>query len=820
MTGTRYRRLAFAPAFCASMVGLTPVIVFAQGVTGTVTAGPGDNDDPRDRFEAFYQQRAFPFDRIPSGALQSAVSQMQARWPQTRTGRSAPLLSAFVSSAAWSALGPAPISGASPYSGRINSIAIDPTNTQTIYVGTATGGVWKTTTGGASWTPLTDNECGLAMGSVVLDPVNPQIVYAGTGEANGSIDSYQGCGVLISTNGGASWTQSGAGTFVSSTGQATIFKMLVDPPTAGSTTATIVFAASWAGLYRSTNSGATWTNVLAHTLSDIVATPTPGEYYAAVWGGGVYKSTDAGLTWAKLAGFPTTNLGRIALAAPAAAPVVVYATVENSSSGSLLGVWRSSDGGTTWAPLTAAGATCSGQCWYDMYLGVDPANVNTLWFGGLYLFKSLTAGATFADVTASGANVHVDHHAIAFDPQTPTTVYSANDGGLWRSTNSGTTWTSLNTNLSITQFYPGISVNPTVTTEIIGGTQDNGTEAWTGIAAWNQIAGGDGSFTAIDPAGITRYISFTPGSSSQRVYRFDANGWQFKGLGLNVDNAYWTPPLVMDPVNSNVLYYGTYRLWRTSNRGDGWIPFSPSLTSGTSSALSAIAIAPADTNTIYVGASDGTVSMTANHGVTWTNVTSGLPLRFISRIAVDPLDTKTAWLTVSGYNSGHVFKTSNGGASWTDISFNLPNVPVSAVVMQRGSREIDVATDIGVFALPLGSSSWTPLAASMPNVPVIDLVYDGPRGRLIAGTHGRGMFALATSSAVLRGNITNSGTLTALDAQVILAAVVGLPLPVGATRYPNGDANCDGDVTALDALLVLSKVVGLNTLTACVGTIR
>ena len=240
-------------------------------------ATAGEQDDPRARFQAFYQQRAYPFDRIPAGALQAAVAQMQSQWPQTRTGRSAPMLSAFVSSASWSALGPAPISGSDQYSGRINSIAIDPTNSQTIYVGTATGGVWKTTSGGASWTPLTDNECGLAMGSVVLDPVNPQIVYAGTGEANASIDSYQGCGVLVSTNGGSTWTQRGASTFVSSSGPATIFKMLVDAPTAGSTTSTVVFAASWTGLYRSANSGATWTNVLGHTTSDIVASPTPGS---------------------------------------------------------------------------------------------------------------------------------------------------------------------------------------------------------------------------------------------------------------------------------------------------------------------------------------------------------------------------------------------------------------------------------------------------------------------------------------------------------------------------------------------------------------
>ena len=161
--------------------------------------------------------------------------------------------------------------------------------------------------------------------------------------------------------------------------------------------------------------------------------------------------------------------------------------------------------------------------------------------------------------------------------------------------------------------------------------------------------------------------------------------------------------------------------------------------------------------------------------------------------------------------TGHVWKTVSGGAAWTNISSDLPNVPTSAIVYQRGSREIDIGTDIGVFALPLGTTSWLPLAAALPNVPVTDLVYDGPNGRLIAGTHGRGMFALATTSAVLRGNITNSGTLSALDAQQILTAVVGLPIPAGSVRFPNGDANCDGNVTAVDALLVLSKVVGLRT---------
>ncbi len=248
-------------------------------------------DNQRARYDAFYGQRAFPLDRVPDGALQAALTQMQVQWPQTRSGRSAASLSLFVSSQSWSALGPAPItvSASQNYAGRINSIAVHPTNSQIIYIGAASGGVWKTTNGGTSWTPLTDNECGLAMGSVALDPVNPQIVYAGTGEENFNLGGYQGCGILVSTDGGTTWSQRGGSIFVASSYSATISKMLVDRATAGSTSTTIVFAASATGVYRSPDSGTTWTRVLSGTITDLIATPNAGELYAAV--GSIYSRT-------------------------------------------------------------------------------------------------------------------------------------------------------------------------------------------------------------------------------------------------------------------------------------------------------------------------------------------------------------------------------------------------------------------------------------------------------------------------------------------------------------------------------------------------
>ena len=813
-------------------------------VPAAATRAQARRDKPAARDSAFMLPRQFPLDHVPAGALQAAFARMQAQWPRTRTGRTAPMpagrsaqlsraaagptLSAFASSQSWTALGPAPInvSGSLAYTGRINSIALHPTDPLTLYVGTATGGVWKTTNGGTSWSPLTDSQCGLAMGSVAIDPVNPQIVYAGTGEENFSLDSYQGCGVLVSADGGATWAQTGASTFVAANGSATINKILIDPATAGSTTSTVVLASSAAGLYRSTNSGSTWTKVLAGVTTDLVASPNAGEYYAAVGylfgdpGNGVFKSVDDGVTWTRVTGFPTTTVGRISLGITAAVPVIVYATVQNSSTFGLLGVWKSVDGGATWASVAAAGASCSAQCWYDMYVAVNPAHPATVFFGGFNLYKSLDSGATFTAITGTTNTVHVDQHALTFDPQRPDTMYAGNDGGIYRTVDGGATWTTLNTNLAITQFYAGISFSPGTATDILGGAQDNGTSEWLGSAAWTQYVGGDGGYTAFDRAGTTAYVTFTSGSSSHGTIRRDASGASFLNSGITLaDRSEWDLPLVMDPVNSSVLYYGTYLLYRSSNRAGTWSKISPDLTNGTGG-IATIAVAPADTNTIYTGSGDGAVYVTGNLGVSWTSISAGLPARSITRIVVDPLDPHTAWLTVSGYGTGHIWKTVNGGSSWTNISYDLPNVPTSALVYQRGSRELDVGTDIGVFALALGTTSWVPLAAALPNVPVTDLTYDGPNGRLIAGTHGRGMFALATTSAVLRGNITNSGTLSALDAQQILAAVVGLPIPSGSVRFPNGDANCDGDVTAVDALLVLSKVVGLSTTGTCVGTVH
>lgn len=837
----------------ATAMTLLPGIMPSQGISvGQQTRG----DDPWGAARYFYEMRVLPGGRIPPRARQNAMAQMRARWPRAFAQRDALAASTpnLDPATTWTPLGPSPIGTpgtVTAASGRLNSIAIDPTNPNVIYVGGAQGGVWKTVNGGASWVPLTDSQCSLAMGSIAIDQKNTSIIYAGTGELNNSGDSYYGCGVLRSTDGGSTWTQLGASIFDTNTGGSRISKIIIDKATAGSATTTVVFAATSGGLYRSTDSGASWTPVIVGTSSDILQDPTdPTIMYAAVGAfrgsstlagvaaNGIYKSTNAGVNWTMLAGsaLPTTNIGRINLAVSTVPAGTVYAAIQDAldnagADGALLGLFVSIDAGATWARQSATGPAMCGtgdQCWYDMVIAVDPTNAQNVYFGGFSFYRSTNGGANFTDV---GTSIHVDHHAIAFDPTSPTTVFAGSDGGIFKATNAQATpptWTSLNTNLVLAQFYPGISTSPNDALLILGGTQDNGTlqAQLASLSSWPSVMGGDGGFTAIDQiTGQTAWVEFqwSAGSGPGPWRRLTpTSGFTNRNTGISLsDRALFIPPIVMDPARPRIAFFGTLSLYRTSNNGGSWTQIGPSLVRSTGS-ISTIGVAASDSLTIYAGSSDGLVSYTHDLGVTWSQATgpSGVP---VTDIAVDPRDARTAIVTMSGFvQTNHVWRTADGGATWTNITFNLPNIPTLAVVLEPGSGDITIGTDLGVFTLQSGTQSWSPVLNGLPNVAVYDLIFDAPRSRLIAATHGRGMFSLDVTVKGLRGDVTGSGgapdgTVAALDAQAILAMVVGNAPPGGSVRYPNADANCDGQVTAVDALVVLSRVANSSFNNACVG---
>ena len=655
----------------------------------------------------------------------------------------------------WQPLGPERISAAD--AGRLVSIAIDPRNPQVMYVGGAQGGVWKTVNGGVSWTARTDGECSLAMGSIALDPVNPDIIYAGTGELHFSGDSYYGCGVLRSIDAGNTWEQLGASHFDTPDGGARIAKVVVDPRTAGSPSSAVLHVASSFGVFRSTNSGATWSRTLNGVVVDLVMNQAdPRVLYAAIGeiGGGpsngVYRSTDSGITWTRLSGgFPVQEVGRIALASAPSAPATIYAAVQDAfggsgSSGSLLGIWKTQDGGATWIRLAATGASCQTQCWYDLMVAVHPADANIVYFGGVELYRSTDGGGRFQSILG---NIHVDQHAFAFHPADPATVFAGNDGGIYRSRDAGNTWTSLNTNIAITQFYSGISLHPLDPDYVLAGTQDNGTLEYSGDPDWNRVEGGDGGFTAtdyLDPAITYVETQWTPLSGHSGPRRRNSFGlYELKVNGINTgDRALFIPPLVMDGTDPRVLYFGTYRLYRTADRAEAWSQISGDLSSR-GGVISAIAPARSDPATLYVGTSDANLHVSRDLGVTWSARRTGLPDRFVRDIDIahnDPLD---AVVVFSGFGSGHVFRTVNGGVSWTNISGDLADVPVNTVLRHPAlGQQILIGTDLGVFRTLDNGATWTPYNDGFPNVAVFDLAYGTATAHIVAATHGRGAYAL------------------------------------------------------------------------------
>jgi hypothetical protein len=735
----------------------------------------------------------------------------------------------------WRSIGPTTINNGAA-AGRVTAVAVDPMQSDIVYAGGAQGGVWRSLDAGGTWTALGDNQCSLAIGSLVIDPINPRIVYAGTGEQNNSADSYYGCGVLRSTNGGDTWTQLGAEVFVSATGGARIGHMLIDRSTAGSPTNTTLLASTSFGLYRSANSGTTWTRPLTGNVSGLASDPSnPRIYYAAVGNygasaaqNGIFKSTDGGVTWTQLPVAFGTTVGRIELAVAKSNSNVLYATVEDRTTGGstreqLLGIWRSTDAGATWTKTAATGANCASQCWYNMFVEVDPTNEARVYFGGLSFYRSEDSAKTFTNV---GAAIHVDQHALAFDPADPNVIYVGNDGGVYRSTNRGSGWLSRNSNLAITQFYHGVSLHPTDTNTVLGGTQDNGTLQFRGDPSWSQVLGADGGFTAInplDPSNMFAEIQWTPtgGGGGGPRRRSLGGGYQLKTAGIDLtDRGQFIPPLVMDLPRPTTLYFGTFRLYRTTDNAESWTPISPDLSRSGAGTITAIGLAPSDPRTVYVGLNDGNVQVTRDSGVTWTPVIAGLPTRAITEIIVDAEDAATAYLTNSGFGTPHVWRTTDAGTTWTNISGDLPNVPVNALVVIPGSRELFLGTDLGMFRSTNGGQTWLPFQTGFPNAAVFSLTFNDRSRQIVAATHGRGMFRYELPPPMLRGDVDLDGKVTAADAQIVLMAAVGLPLPSGAFAFPNGDANCDGLTSVLDAQIILSFVVGQPTSQFCVNTVK
>jgi photosystem II stability/assembly factor-like uncharacterized protein len=730
------------------------------------------SDDPDSRGDWFAFQRSYPDNSMPSDArvkAWAAVSRMK-------------LETSFKALAAknWRSIGPSPSNPAFSnwglVSGRINAIAVSPSNPSIALAGSATGGIWRSSDGGASFDPVSDDQADLAVGSLAFSKSNPSIVYAGMGDTK---LGYLGSGVLRSTDAGKSWTRVSNNTLPS---PGTISKIEVDPSNSNR-----VFAAQYSrladnkitssGLYLSTDGAVNWSKKLGGAPRDISIDPSkPQTIYVGLMSietetdpaAGLYRSTDGGGAWSEVFTFDYDVKKRrdIKVAISPLNPQTIYAYYGGVSGNFFQAQLRvSSDGGITWTDKGASGFDTA-QFGYNTYLAVDLKDERVIYVGSRDVFRSEDGGSSWTNLTQSFtfdgagysytpgiAKAHPDQHAFALVPGAPNQFYIGNDGGIYKTIDGGNSFQSLNSTLSLTQFT-SIALHPTNPNISYGGTQDNGAQRrFAELGRWFEVATGDGGRVVINPLNPSvAFLTYIRGV----IYRFADNGRYIEaqvawddtfGETFAVPRIGFYPPFVGNGVDST-LYFGTWRLFVSNNLGDTWfapggdLDLTKGITEKAPDVLSAIGVGRANTNVIYTGSAQGRAMLTTDGGATWKDITSGLPDRSITKIAVDPADSTIAFMTLSGFNSGHIFKTTDMGATWRDISGNLPNIPTNSILIDPlNANTLYAATDVGVFRSKSGGSNWQPFNDGMPPVIVQDFAAQSD-GLIQVATYGRGAFEI------------------------------------------------------------------------------
>jgi photosystem II stability/assembly factor-like uncharacterized protein len=469
---------------------------------------------------------------------------------------------------------------------------------------------------------------------------------------------------------------------------------------------------------------------------------------------GLYRTSDGGETWSELTnGLPNNSptVGRIGISISSSSPNIIYAIYADNI-GYFAGVYVSTNGGDSWARTNdgSLSSLFSSFGWWFGNIRVDPVNPNNVFVLGLDVYKTTNAGNSWF---YSSGSMHVDQHGLYVHPQNNSFVVAGNDGGIYKSTNGGSSWTKFSI-MPITQFYT-CEVDYQIPQRLYGGTQDNGTNrTLTGnLNDWNRIYGGDGFYVLVDPTDN----NFVYAESQYGGFGRSTNGGSNFTYGLNgvsgSDRFNWSTPYIIDPTNPAKLYLGSHRVYKSTNRAESWTAISPDLTNGPPSGnqvygtITTLAAAASDTNVVYAGTDDGNAWVTLDGGLNWTIISGSLPVRWVTRVAVDPYDAMTAYVTLSGYRYDeylpHVFRTTDAGTSWQDISSNLPEAPVNDIIVDPDiAGRLYVGTDVGVYFTDSLGVSWNYLGTAMPNSPVTDLVLHNPTRMLIAATYGRSMYSI------------------------------------------------------------------------------
>ena len=670
----------------------------------------------------FYEERAYPYENIPSDAYKKA-------WDQKMEMRNNTTLR---SNLIWTSIGPTPgyYFAYGNISSRIVTGAYHPNNPDIIYIGTANGGVWKTTNSGLTWAPLTDDKPSLSMGAIAIDPINPDIIYAGTGEATYSGASYYGRGLLKSTDGGTTWQHITQGL-----PNLSYFSRLKIRP---GNSSHLLAALGNAGLYRSTNAGLTWSIILSGRCDDVVFSPAGDTAFAVGNGIGLVRSINGGESFSNYnaTGLPvgTRTHFDISLSNPS----IMFASVYASATG--VRVYKSSDYGLTWTQQALSQNFDGGQAWYDLYCLINPKNPDIVFVGTIDVYRTTDGGNTWQNITYgySGGNVHVDQHFLLFHPTNVNTIISLNDGGINRSTNNGNSFENLNTNLTLTQFYR-IAASPFDPRRILGGTQDNGTQQTYSAINWVAAFGGDGGEVCFYPFSPNIILGETQNGGIRRTTN-GGTSWSSAMSGISTsENVAWIAPIINDPSRVNTFYTARQRVYKTTTSGSSWFAVSGNVNGTTAVRNLSVSLTNPD---ILYATSSSQVFRSNDGGTSFVNVTSGTPNRTITSVYVHPDSSNIAFVTFSGFGSGKIYRTTNDGATWVSISNRLPDSPVNDILIipEDPNNHYFAATDIGVFYTTDGGANWFETGDGLPNTVMMHLDYS-PTSKLVRiGTHGRGVY--------------------------------------------------------------------------------
>ncbi len=699
---------------------------------------PGTDEErtgAREALDFWTRSRAYPDADIPPAAYYQAYARAKMAVKEIPRTASA--------SSIWEPIGPLNLQG------RSISIALNPLNPHTVYVGSASGGLWRSRSEGSNgdWERIGLGYPALGIGAIAISPADSATIYIGTGEvyqyrtAIGGIvvrttrGSY-GVGILKTTDGGATWTKSLDWTMNQQRG---VEKLAINPFNPKT-----IIAATTEGILRSVDAGAHWMNTLPVVMGEDIVINTldtnrimvsMGDFKSP--GAGLYVSTDAGTSWLPVGGLPAYT-GKAMLSAYGSNPNIVYASIADSVSG-LGSLQKTTDFGATWSVVASSGPF-GVQGWYSHFVAAHPVDPLQIFFAGVPATKSSNGGVTF--VSSSGS--YSDHHAYAIDPTDPDILYVVNDDGIYRSANFGDSFTNVGFGMQTGQLYNGFSNSSQDSLFAVGQSQDHiPGYLYSGSTTWSRSAIDEVGWTAIDPTNDN--IVYADSRNGSSIFRSTDRGLSFPAGSSFGGSGAWNSPFVLSPSAPNILYFADQVVYKSTSSGISFLATNGGFPLDGNPAIS-MAISATSPDTVYVGAAPlvtrAHVFGTTDGGTTWADITGTLPDRYPMDLAVDPSHSAIVYAAMGGFGTGHFFKSTNAGAAWSDISGTLPDVPGTAVAVDPANSNIIYAgNDIGVYVSTDGGATWAGFSEGLPDAVIAaDLTISPSNRALRIATHGNGVY--------------------------------------------------------------------------------